>query len=625
MAIGAQEGQGGWAICHEDSLGLNGPLGTTALENKAISNFVEADVKLERQVEQFWKIETSGILAWSVPQLSADDQTVLKVWRQSIKLKEGHYQLDVPFKSNPPSLLSNSTVAEKRLQSLGRRLTKDPQLHARYKAGIEELVAKGYAEKVPENERLIPHLARRGIYPSTASPTWTSLRNCVLCSTVRPRAVVHPWTKKSSKVQTWRTSWWEFFCASGRAELLWWATSRPCFIRWKFPTVIGMRCGFSGGRTAWWDNDRGSTEWQYTCLAASGVSFALKRVAEDHRDEFYPETIATVCENFYADDRLKALSTEAEAIRIVKQLCGLLAMGGFRLTKWIRNSRDVIEAVPYEGRAKEVKDLDLDRSSLPVVRALGIQWNTATDEFGLKIRQKEKEHTRRGLMSVVSSVYDPLGSSARLCWERRWSSKTSASQRRYGMTLWIQEINGAGRSGLKTFRCWRTSRLNGSVVDCTLHHFADASQVAYGSASYLRLVNGEGGIHCAFLLGKSRLALIKQLSIPRLELCVAVPLSRSRWTTCYAKSWDSLSKAQCFGRTVWSCFSTSTIEASVCKRSWPTEWRSFTTRHHPISGGRLAGRTTLLTTARGLSAQMLPLFKCFNPNHYSVNHSKADL
>ena len=93
----------------------------------------------------------------------------------------------------------------------------------------------------------------------------------------------------------------------------------------------------------------------------------------------------------------------------MKQLCELLVMGGFRLTKWISNSRDVIEAVPYEERAKEVKDLDLDRSSLPVERALGIHWNTETDEFVLKIRQKEKEHTRRGLMSVVSSVYDPLG------------------------------------------------------------------------------------------------------------------------------------------------------------------------------------------------------------------------
>lgn len=135
----------------------------------------------------------------------------------------------------------------------------------------------------------------------------------------------------------------------------------------------------------------------------------MKRVAEDHRDKFDPETIATVCENFYADDCLKALNTEAEAIRIVKQLCALLAMGGFRLTKWISNSRDVIEAVPYEERAKEVKDLDLDRSSLPVERALGVQWNTETDQFGLKIRSKEKEYTRRGLMSVVSSVYDPLG------------------------------------------------------------------------------------------------------------------------------------------------------------------------------------------------------------------------
>ena len=68
-----------------------------------------------------------------------------------------------------------------------------------------------------------------------------------------------------------------------------------------------------------------------------------------------------------------------------------------------------MEAIPLEERAKGVKNLDLDRSSLPVERALGIHWNTDTDQFGIQIKSKQREFTRRGLLSIVSSVYDPLG------------------------------------------------------------------------------------------------------------------------------------------------------------------------------------------------------------------------
>ena len=62
----------------------------------------------------------------------------------------------------------------------------------------------------------------------------------------------------------------------------------------------------------------------------------------------------------------------------------------------------------------------------------------------------------------------------------------------------------------------------GRPVKYELHHFCDASLSAYDSVSYLRAVNAEGKIHCTLLLGKSRLAPIRQMTIPRLELCAAV-------------------------------------------------------------------------------------------------------
>ena len=56
-------------------------------------------------------------------------------------------------------------------------------------------------------------------------------------------------------------------------------------------------------------------------------------------------------------------------------------------------------------RAKELNSLNLDRVSLPVERALGIVWNTEFDQFGITVKVRNKEFTKRGLLSVLSSVF----------------------------------------------------------------------------------------------------------------------------------------------------------------------------------------------------------------------------
>ena len=61
-----------------------------------------------------------------------------------------------------------------------------------------------------------------------------------------------------------------------------------------------------------------------------------------------------------------------------------------------------------------------------------------------------------------------------------------------------------------------------SLKAAELHHFADASQIAYCVVSYVRFVNEEDQVHCAFLLGKSRLMPMKPMTVPRLELSAVV-------------------------------------------------------------------------------------------------------
>ena len=66
----------------------------------------------------------------------------------------------------------------------------------------------------------------------------------------------------------------------------------------------------------------------------------------------------------------------------------------------------------------------------------------------------------------------------------------------------------------------------GWVQNAELHHFADASQIAYGDCVIARLVDENGRTHCSFLTGKSRSAHVKQMAIPRLELSAAVSAVR---------------------------------------------------------------------------------------------------
>ena len=78
----------------------------------------------------------------------------------------------------------------------------------------------------------------------------------------------------------------------------------------------------------------------------SCANFALKKTAEDNKTSFDPEIVHTVKRNFYVDDCLKSVTSDKSAIFLVNNLTELLRRGGFRQTKWLSNSRKVVESIP---------------------------------------------------------------------------------------------------------------------------------------------------------------------------------------------------------------------------------------------------------------------------------------
>ena len=139
------------------------------------------------------------------------------------------------------------------------------------------------------------------------------------------------------------------------------------------------------------------------------TNFALLKTAEDNKEHFPSDVISTLKRNFYVDDCLKSLPLETKAIAHVGSLRNLLSRGGFRLTKWVSNSREVLEAIPEVERSKKVRKIGARKDEPHIQRALGVQWCTESDKFGLNVCIKPRPPTRRGILSVATTVFDPLG------------------------------------------------------------------------------------------------------------------------------------------------------------------------------------------------------------------------
>ena len=463
--------------------------------------------------------------------MSLEDKKALRTMEQSVKLQDGHYQVALPWTEIPPFLPYNRPLAERRLRMLKRRFLQDNELFKDYKGTMEKYLADGHGRRVPPEEL---HVKDR--------PLWYLPHHHVLYKPEKTKVV--------------------FYCA---------AKYRGTFLNDQLLTgpdlknsILGVLTRFREDRVAlsadikcmfhqirvppadrdafrflWWptgDLNQEAVDHRmevHLFGASSSPScsrFALRKTAEDNKEDFEEEVVKTVKRNFYVDDCLKSVKSVDCAIQIVVQLRDLLSKGGFRLTKWLSNNSKVLNFIPHEERAPSLLDLDLDKDKPPIQRALGLHWNMETDMFTFKVNLKEKPNTRRGILSLTSSLYDPLGLVAPIillankllqdfCKQKLgWDDPINDDDKE----RWEKSKNQlSGLPKIKVNRCFKLVGF-GELKLVELHSFADASQVAYGAVCYLRLVDVNDRMHCAFLVGRSRLAHVRPMTVPGLELCAAV-------------------------------------------------------------------------------------------------------
>ena len=87
----------------------------------------------------------------------------------------------------------------------------------------------------------------------------------------------------------------------------------------------------------------------------------------------------------------------------------MVACGGFHLTKWNSNCRKVLDDIPCDEQSKNLNTINVQKDTLPIERTLGMEWDIDKDSFRFKINVKKKPITRRGMLSIISSVFDHLG------------------------------------------------------------------------------------------------------------------------------------------------------------------------------------------------------------------------
>ncbi|XP_048248047.1 uncharacterized protein LOC124126721 [Haliotis rufescens] len=117
--------------------------------------------------------------------------------------------------------------------------------------------------------------------------------------------------------------------------------------------------------------------------------------------------------DFYVDDGLLSVPTEEKAIDLIQRTQSALQHGGnIRLHKIASNSRTVLAAFDAEDLAKDIKDLDFNTTTPPPQRSLGLSWDINKDTFTFQVCAERKPFTRRGVLSTINSLYDPVGFAA---------------------------------------------------------------------------------------------------------------------------------------------------------------------------------------------------------------------
>ncbi|XP_039866234.1 uncharacterized protein LOC120720577 [Simochromis diagramma] len=462
---------------------------------------------------------------------SFEDQAFLEIMERDFYQDDANsWTAPLPFRTPRTRLPNNRNQALSRLESLRRTLNKRPEMERHFMDFMQGLFDRDHAEPAPALEEgeecwYLPffgvyHPQKPGnirvVFDSSAKFQGVSLNDVLLKGPNMNNSLIGVLIRfREETVAVTADIQQMFHCFQVREDhrnflqFLWYRNNDP-----REPVVeYRMKVHVFGNSPS-----------------PAVAIFSLRMAAHLFDTQHYSEAKQFVQRHFYVDDGLKSLPTESEAIKLLKDTQELLAASNLRLHKIASNSPNVMKAFSTVELASGLKDIDFNTEFPPMQRSLGVCWDIEGDTFTFRVSQTEKPYTKRGVLSTINSLFDPLGFAVPVSIKGRALLRELTKE-----TCGWDETLPEGmfkewsewKNALKQLEQIRIPRPYCSFSFLGAKHreicvFCDASTQAIAAVAYLKLTNKNGETEFAFIFGKAKLAPKPDLTIPRLELCASV-------------------------------------------------------------------------------------------------------
>lgn len=480
----------------------------------------ERDDNLEKLLRRFWELDIipSPSQKWSTSEQFCEDHFVTNTTRDAA----GKFIVRLPLYKDPESLGDSHAQARSRLAAMERKLEKDTELSHMYKEFLREYEELGHMSKVSEpNLKSINYLPHHGVLKldststkcrvvfDASAPTSTGVALNDLMPhgpTIQPLLFTILLRFRFHKVA---------LCGD---------ISKMYRQIWVHPDDRHHQC------ILWrreGDNHLTTFALNTVTYGTSSAPFLAIRAVNElaMKSTTHPAASSALLNDTYVDNTLTGARTPVGALSIYNQANELLATGGFEMRKWYSNSTEVMDAIPHDRHDKLMNIGDDD-----IIKTLGLRWNPDPDHFVFMIERAadSTKWTKRKLMSHIAKIFDPLGFLEpvvvklkifmQLLWSKGLNWDESLPQDLH--TVWLRVLRSLPL--LEDFRVPRYVFYDeDKVTDVQLHCYADASAQAYGTVFYVRCTLEGGQIVVRNLCSKSKVAPVKKISLPRLELCGA--------------------------------------------------------------------------------------------------------
>ena len=504
-----------------------GPIHQEAVQAVYCTNVQQKEEEngIESMIRQLYNKDFED-LGSNDKELSVEERDAVRTLTLGTRKEHGHYVVPLPWKTNSTELTNNRACALKRLEGLRKRFLAQPKLSEQYNEILLGHLRKGFVAKVAEEEIsedkawYLPH------HPVLNPHKPGKLRIVFDCAAkYRNRSINECLHQGPDTINSLVGVLLRF----RRAPIVIIADIEEMFLQ-----VRLAKEDQEWMRFLWWrDGDmRNQVETFKMLVHPFGArsspfcaNFALQRAIMDNRADLSEIAMDIATNNIYVDDCIASVESIDEAKRVIAELTLATRKGGFKLRKWLSNRKEVLAEVPTEDLASKVQLL-ADKE-LPTERTLGVAWNAELDLLSFTFQDNNKPNSRRGVLSTMAAVFDPLGlispvvMKAKILLQNLCKKKLDWDQELDGheLTDWIEWKSQMKLvSRLAFHRCIKDDEPSSGHQ---LHIFADASEIGYGAVAYVRRRVGDSH-QCRLLMAKARVAPLKTVTIPRLELNAAV-------------------------------------------------------------------------------------------------------